>query len=309
MPVPSYEEFMRPVLELLDQHGPLSAREIRTRAADLANLSDEDREATIASGASLYGNRVNWAVTYLVQAGAIHRPKRAMAEITDRGRKLLDGQDDPINSATLMQFPEFVSFKNRKRPSVSPADRATTTLADPTTPTLPLTPDEVIGQALEDAHGALRSELLTRLVSMDPRSFEFLVLKLLEAMEYGASGRIESTPGSGDAGIDGVISQDPLGLDRIYVQAKRYAEDRPVGRPAMQNFVGALHGQQADRGVFMTTSTFTREALDYATHVGVRVIPIDGQQMADLMLKHRVGVQPRLTSVLLGMDEDFFEQL
>jgi len=308
MAVPSYEEFMRPVLELLDQHGPLSARDIRTRAADLAGLTDEDREATIASGASLYGNRVNWAVTYLVQAGAVHRPKRATAEITDRGRKLLTANDGPISSATLMDFPEFVAFKNRKRPAVDPTEKAATT-TPPAQPALPLTPDEVVGQALDDAHGALKAELLARLVTLDPHAFELLVLRLLEAMGYGASGKVEATTKTGDAGIDGVISQDPLGLDRIYVQAKRYAEANPVGRPAMQNFVGALHGQQADRGVFMTTSAFTREALEYATHVGVRVIPIDGQQMADLMLRHRVGVQPRLTAVLLGMDEDFFEQL
>lgn len=308
MPVPTYEEFMRPVLELLDQQGPLSARDLRVRAADLCNLTAEDRAATIPSGASLYGNRVNWAVTYLVQAGAIKRPNRATAEITDRGRELLAKQDGPVNSAALMQFPEFVAFKTKKRPTAAPTTNAGNGSATATAP-LPLTPDEVIGQALDDAHSALKAELLARLVNLDPKAFELLVLRLLEAMEYGASGKIESTPQSGDAGIDGIISQDPLGLDRIYVQAKRYASDKPVGRPAMQNFVGALHGQQADRGVFMTTSTFTKEALQYAGQVGVRVIPIDGQQVTDLMLKHRVGVQPNLTAVLLGLDEDFFEQL
>lgn len=128
-------------------------------------------------------------------------------------------------------------------------------------------------------------------------------------MGYGASGHIESTAESGDAGIDGVISQDPLGLDRIYVQAKRYARDRPIGRPTMQAFVGALQGQQADRGVFLATSSFTRDALAYADRVGVRIVPIDGSRLAELMLRHRVGVQPGYVTTLLRLDEDFFETL
>lgn len=146
-------------------------------------------------------------------------------------------------------------------------------------------------------------------MQLTPYQFETLVLALLRAMGYGTSGKVESTTASGDAGIDGVISQDPLGLDRIYVQAKRYALDRNVGRPDMQAFVGALHGQQADRGVFMTTGRFTREALTYADRVGVRIIPIGGNELAALMLRHRVGVQSRYTATLLRVDEDFFEGL
>ena len=146
-------------------------------------------------------------------------------------------------------------------------------------------------------------------MELTPIAFETLVLRLLGAMKYGASGHIESTAASGDAGIDGVISQDPLGLDRIYVQAKRYDRDRTIGRPTMQAFVGALQGQQADRGVFMTTCRFTGEALAYADRVGVRIIPIDGDEMASLMLKHGVGVQPGYVTTLMKLDEDFFEGL
>jgi restriction system protein len=134
-------------------------------------------------------------------------------------------------------------------------------------------------------------------------------LAKLHAMGYGVSGSIESTAASGDAGIDGVISQDPLGLDRIYVQAKRYAQHRSIGRPAMQEFVGALQGQQADRGVFMATCTFTKEALTYADRVGIRIVPIDGQELGELMLKHRVGVQSDYTATLLRLDQDFLESL
>ena len=146
-------------------------------------------------------------------------------------------------------------------------------------------------------------------MQLTPVAFETLVLRLLGAMKYGTSGKIESTAASGDAGIDGVISQDPLGLDRIYVQAKRYDKDRSIGRPAMQAFVGALQGQQADRGVFMTTCHFTSDALTYADRGGVRVIPIDGEELARLMLKHGVGVQPGYVARLMKLDEDFFEAL
>jgi restriction system protein len=158
-------------------------------------------------------------------------------------------------------------------------------------------------------HGALAGELLERVMDLTPIAFEQLVLRLLGAMGYGASGQIESTAESGDAGIDGVISQDPLGLDRIYVQAKRYSRDRTIGRPAMQAFVGALQGQQADRGVFIATCAFTKDALTYADRFGVRIIPIDGIRLAELMLKHRVGVQPGYVTTLLRLDEDFFDTL
>lgn len=156
---------------------------------------------------------------------------------------------------------------------------------------------------------ALKGDLLEKLLALDPFAFERMVLRLLQAMGYGTRGRVERTASSGDAGIDGVISQDPLGLDRIYVQAKRYAPDNTVGRPRMQEFVGALHGQQADRGVFLTTSSFSRDAMDYAERVGVRIILVDGEQMTTLMLRHVVRVQPDYVATLHRLDEDFFESL
>lgn len=146
-------------------------------------------------------------------------------------------------------------------------------------------------------------------MGLSPAAYERLVLALLRAMGYGASGAIVSTGKSGDAGIDGVISQDPLGLDRIYVQAKRYARDRTVGRPQMQEFVGALHGQQAERGVFMATCAFTREAIDYAERVAARIILVDGDRLAELIQSNGVGVQPDYTAVLHRVDDDFFDTL
>lgn len=307
MAVPTYEAMMRPTLELLADLGPQPFRRLAELVADAMQVSEQDRATSIDSGQAAYVNRAGWAVTYLVQAGAVRRPQRGVAEITDRGRALL-GTAGPISNANLTQYEEFQNFRKRsKRRAKSPGtaeEQGASTEADPDS-----TPEEIIARTVATVHGALTGELLDRVMELTPIAFETLVLRLLGAMKYGASGHIESTAATGDAGIDGVISQDPLGLDRIYVQAKRYDRDRTIGRPTMQAFVGALQGQQADRGVFMTTCRFTGEALAYADRVGVRIIPIDGEEMASLMLKHGVGVQPGYVTTLMKLDEDFFEAL
>lgn len=308
MAVPTYEAMMRPTLNILADQGRQLFRQLAELVADEMGISERDRATTIDSGQAAYVNRVGWAVTYLVQAGAIRRPQRGVAEVTDRGRALLDSVSGPISNANLSQYEEFQEFRKRsKRRSKSTETAAEQNLS--TEADIDSTPEEIIAHTVATVHGALTGELLERVMELTPVAFETLVLRLLGAMKYGASGHIESTAASGDAGIDGVISQDPLGLDRIYVQAKRYDRDRTIGRPTMQAFVGALQGQQADRGVFMTTCRFTGEALAYADRVGVRIIPIDGDEMASLMLKHRVGVQPGYVTTLMKLDEDFFEGL
>lgn len=310
MAVPTYEAMMRPTLEILSERGPQQFRALAEVVADAMQLTEEDRAITIESGQSVYVNRVGWAVTYLVQAGAIRRPQRGLAEITDRGRQLLAERPGPISNTDLARFEEFQAFRKRSKRTAKPTD-VDLSRSQPLTDTADQdrTPEEVIAATVATVHAALTGELLDRVMQLSPVAFETLVLRLLGAMKYGASGQIESTAASGDAGIDGVISQDPLGLDRIYVQAKRYDRDRTIGRPVMQAFVGALQGQQADRGVFMTTCRFTSEALAYADRVGVRVIPIDGDELARLMLKHGVGVQPGYVTTLMKLDEDFFEAL
>ncbi|KGN30314.1 restriction system protein mrr [Knoellia sinensis KCTC 19936] len=310
MAVPTYEAMMRPALELLEGRGALPFREISELVADSMDLSDAERSITIDSGQAVYVNRVGWAITYLVQAGAVTRPRRAVAEITDRGRELLRSVIGPISRKDLEQFEEFQAFRQRSRRTTrdeptGPDDQDSSGLG----PDRGSTPEETIARTVDTVHAALTGDLLDRIMELTPLAFETLVLRLLGAMKYGASGKIESTAATGDAGIDGVISQDPLGLDRIYVQAKRYDRDRTVGRPAMQAFVGALQGQQADRGVFMTTCRFTGEALEYADRVGVRIIPIDGDELARLMIKHAVGVQEGYVATLMKLDEDFFEEL
>lgn len=308
MAVPTYEAMMRPTLEVLANLGRQQFRKLTELVADAMQVSDKDRATSIDSGQAVYVNRVGWAVTYLVQAGAVRRPQRGVAEITDRGRALLDSVAGPISNADLLQYEEFQEFRKRSRRRTkaedTPEEQRASTDADSGS-----TPEEVIARTVATVHGALAGELLDRVMELTPIAFETLVLRLLGAMKYGASGQIESTAATGDAGIDGVISQDPLGLDRIYVQAKRYDRDRTIGRPTMQAFVGALQGQQADRGVFMTTCRFTGEALAYADRVGVRIVPIDGDEMASLMLKHGVGVQPGYVTTLMKLDEDFFEEL
>lgn len=311
MALPTYEDMMRPSLEILAAEGPLPFRELADRVAEKMEISAEDRLTVIESGQAVYLNRVGWAITYLVQAGAVYRPRRAVAEVTARGRQLLNSVHGSISKRDLAQFEEFQEFRKRSRPS----GKGKASAGGDTTPSVDTaadadsTPEELIEQTVNTVHAALASELLDRVMQLTPVAFEGLVLRLLGAMKYGASGQIESTTATGDAGIDGVISQDPLGLDRIYVQAKRYDRDRAIGRPTMQAFVGALQGQQADRGVFMATCRFTSEALKYADRVGVRVIPIDGEELARLMVKHGVGVQPGYVATLMKLDEDFFEEL
>jgi restriction system protein len=173
----------------------------------------------------------------------------------------------------------------------------------------PEAPEELIQRAVDENRAAVESEILDKALAVDPATFERLVLRLLEAMGYGKSGRTEHSGKPGDGGIDGIISQDPLGLDRVYMQAKRYARDNVVQRPAIQGFIGALFGAQGDRGVFITTSSFTAGARHEAERVNARIVLIDGDRLAELMVRHGVGVQAESTAVLHRIDEDFFDSL
>jgi restriction system protein len=245
------------------------------------------------------------------QAGLVRRPKRGIVEITDRGREVLREHGDRIDNQLLNNFDEFKDFKSRvrkaqvSRPTGTEPPRLSLISA---TGTDVATPQEAITAAVEETNAAVAAELLVRVREQDPACLERLVLQVLTAMGYGgAAGSAEQLGRSGDEGLDGVIRQDPLGLDRIYVQAKRYAADRAVGRPDVQSFVGALHGAQADRGVFITTSRFSQDAPDYAEKVAARAILIDGAALAELLVKHNIGVQDHETYVLKRLDEDFFE--
>lgn len=301
MPVPDYQSLMAPVLSALADGGDHSLAELRTVLAERLGLTEEDLQAKIPSGTPLFANRLHWAVTYMHQAGLVSRPKRGVVRITGRGRKVAAAHPERVDVGVLSEFPEFIEFKSR-----SHAPRQT---GQPELAKNEATPREAVSTAVDEANAAVAAEVLDRVRQREPAFLERLVLAVLTAMGYGgAAGAAEHLGKSGDEGLDGVIRQDPLGLDRIYVQAKRYGASRAVGRPEIQEFVGALHGAQADRGIFITTSRFTPEAITYADRVAARVVLIDGAALSALMVRHNIGVQDQQTYVIKRVDEDYFEE-
>lgn len=271
-------------------------------AAEFA-VSDEERAELLPSGtAPLFDNRVGWARTYLKQAGLLDSPKRGTLKITDRGRKLLSENHERIDIKLLNQFEEFRKFRSRRH---SNGEDATTT-QEHELPT-EQTPEEALAAAYGKLRENLEAEVLAQVKAASPSFFERLVIDLLVAMGYGGSrqdaGRAVGR--SGDGGIDGIIKEDRLGLDVIYVQAKRW--DGAVGRPEIQKFVGALQGQRASKGVFLTTSSFTHDAVQYARTISSKVILIDGEQLAGLMVDHDVGVTAAGDYKVKRIDSDYFE--
>lgn len=307
MAVPDYQSLMAPVLRSIEDGKTRSAAEIRQAVARELGITANDMHETVKSGQPVFDSRVNWALTYMGQAGLLRRPKRGANEITDRGKAVLHDHPTRIDNRILTSFQEFKDFKSRAR-GASMSTGAALATAPPSVVSNTATPHETITAAVEENNAAVAADLLVRVREQDPTFLERVVLLVLTAMGYGgAAGSAEQLGRSGDEGLDGIIRQDPLGLDRIYVQAKRYAADRAVGRPDIQGFVGALHGAQADRGVFITTSRFSHDAHDYADKVAARVILIDGVTLADLLVKFNIGAQDYQSYVLKRVDEDFFE--
>ena len=304
MAVPEFQAFMVPVLRALSDGQMRYWREVREPVESELGLTDEDHEDTLPSGQSRFDNRVQWSITHLFQAGLLARPKRGHVQITVRGKEILAENPDRVDIRLLSRFEEYRDFRSRSRSTDRDEAGDSAESGD-----LTATPLEAIAEAVRESNEALATEVLQRVFDQAPVFLKRLVLTLLTAMGYGGrAGAAEHWGGSGDGGIDGVVRQDVLGLDRVYVQAKRYAADHPVGRPDIQAFVGALHGQQADRGVFITTSRFSAEARSYVERIPNRIVLIDGRRLAELMILHNVGVQDESTFVLKRVDEDFFEQ-
>lgn len=302
---PTWDQYMAPSLEVLSDGNVHRTRDIVAAAADLLGLTDEQRQILIPSGQEQWVNRGHWALSYLARAGATERPIRGRHQITEIGRKL------------LADHPEGIIEKHLRALS-SNANTADTWKASPHSPTgqppgqvepeSHLDPTEQIESGIARIHAEVADDLLLRLHRQEPAFFEQAVLELLMSMGYGgAEGKATRTQLSNDAGIDGIVDQDALGLSRIYVQAKRYALAAAVGRPEIQAFVGALHGNQANQGVFITTGRFSGGAHDYADSVPTRVVLIDGPRLAALMIRYGVGVQVRRTVHIVDVDEDFFE--
>lgn len=308
MPVPDYQSLMAPTLAALSDGQPITTVEVRNTVARQLRISEEDRRERVKSGSPVFDSRLHWALTYMSQAGLVTRPKRGVVQITDRGGYVLREHPDRIDNRLLAEFAEFREFKSRARTAVN--EPSTASLAVQATLTAGgRSPREMMQAAADETNAAVAAELLIRIREKDPSFLERIVLDVLTAMGYGGAGDSSEQLGrSGDEGLDGVIRQDPLGLDRIYVQAKRYAADRPVGRPDIQGFVGALHGAQADRGVFITTSRFSQDAYAYAEKVSARVILIDGATLTALLVQHNIGAQDHEAFVLKRLDEDFFEE-
>lgn len=301
--VPSWGNFLIPCLRVLADGEVRGRRDTIERSADDLGLNNAQRVVTVSSGELMYVNRSGWAMTHLSKAGGIESPRRGQWRISDVGRALLAEFPNGISEKEFRDRMAGTSYDDFLNPS-----QATLITSEPATPPETLPPDEVIDNARLELEEMIQSQLLDRLQAMKPMKFEQTVLDLLIAMGYGGSlGKATRTQLSNDGGIDGVIDQDALGLSRIYVQAKRYASGNSVGRPEVQAFVGALHGAQANQGVFLTTSSYTPGAVAYADSVQLRVVLIDGPLLAQLMIKHGVGIQVKRTINLVEIDEDFFE--
>ncbi len=303
MTLPTYEALMAPLLTQLANGEPQHIRGIRDALAERLGLHASDLTEMLPSGRiTVWQSRVNWAAQYLLQAGALSRKRRGTYAITERGRQLLAEHADRVGNDELMQFPEFVGFKQRARATQRAADIAEGGVESEASP------EDRLESAYAEINAGVAAELLQRINDQPPTFLERVVMELLVALGYaGPLGHAEQLGGVGDEGFDGVIREDALGLDRIYVQAKRYGSGRSVGRPDIQAFVGALQGAQASRGVFITTSRFSRDAIDYTQRIAQRVVLIDGEELTRLMVEHGVGVQTQQAYVLRRVDEDFFE--
>ena len=299
MTVPSYQDFMLPTLKLIADNCEHKSRDIIEKAADMLGLTEEDRQEKLPSQTqATYYNRAMWARTYLKKAGLLEYSERGVIKITQRGTDLLNTNLDKITKNTLLQYDEFKEFQSTVNIEQNNSDNDSSEEQK--------TPDELIAQAKSILTSHLETDLLSKIAKNSPTFFEELVAKLLLAMGYGGSENdiLQNRGKSGDEGIDGIIKQDVLGLDKIYIQAKRWSGN--VSRPEVQKFVGAVHGQNANRGVFITTSSFTNEAREYANNINSNIILVDGEQLAKLMIEYNVGVQVKDTIQIKKIDEDFF---
>ncbi len=309
MPIPNYQTLMRPLLQLAADEREHPLRQAVETLAEHYQLSDNERSTMLPSGTqSVFSNRVGWARAYLKQAGALRSPRRGYFVITERGKQLLQQYPQQLHINNLAQFAEFQDFKNRRRITKADNGRENSPLLDMDSDVIfDDTPEDILASAYRLLRQNLEQEVLETVKEASPAFFERLVVDLLVKMGYGGNrqdtGRAIGK--SGDGGIDGIINEDRLGLDVIYIQAKRW--EATVGRPEIQKFAGALQGQRAKKGVFITTSAFTREAKDYVRIIDTRIILIDGEKLAALMVEYNVGVSVVERYEVKKVDTDYFE--
>ncbi len=300
MAMPTFQVVMRPLLELAARGPELRTSEAVGILADQFHLAKEEREELLPSGRQRrFNNRVAWATAYFRATGLFTSPGRGRYAITERGKQAISSGQQ-IDLKYLSQFPEFTAF------------RTGTTVADEAGKQLPpeasiATPDEILESTYQALRKQLAIDLRDKVHTVDPAFFEKLVVDLLIAMDYGGSRKEagKAIGQSGDEGIDGTINEDKLGLDVIYIQAKRWMKS--VGRPDVQMFAGSLEGQRASKGVFITTSAFTADARSYVKSIGKKIVLIDGEELAQLMIDHGVGVTDVNHYVTKRVDQDYFE--
>ena len=305
MPIPDYQTIMLPLLRLLADAKQHSLRDLVDILGQQFSLTEEELNEMLSSGqGTRFHNRVGWARTYMKKAGLVYYPSRGMVAITERGLSLLSQQPDRIDNKLLKQYPEFLEFQSLRNDRDTAAVEINSSLEETQTP------EEIIDQAYLSIRQSLAQELLDTVQSMSPAFFEKLVVELLVKMGYGGSIKDagKAMGKTGDEGIDGTIKEDKLGLDIIYIQAKRWQTGNTVGRPELQKFVGALAGQGAKKGIFITTSSFTKEALGYSPRNETKIVLIDGVQLAQLMIDHHLGVTLQRTYEIKRLDSDYFEE-
>jgi restriction system protein len=300
MAVPDFQSWFMPLLQRLADGQEHSMSDLYEQLADDKGLSTDDRAELLKSGTQfVYQNRIGWARTYLKKAGLVEAPGRGLVKITQRGQEILSAPPAKLNVKFLRQYPEFVEF-HTYHPPTEPEDGTTTD------PVVEETPQDTLERAQAELRQQLAEDLLERVMKSPPSFFERLVVDLLLRMGYGGSredaGR---TIGKvGDGGVDGVINEDRLGLDVIYIQAKRW--EATVGRPIIQAFAGSLEGVRAKKGVMITTSNYSSDALSYVRQIEKRIVLIDGATLAALMIEHNVGVSIEATYDVKRIDLDYF---
>lgn len=304
MPIPDYQACMLPLLRFAADGQEHQLKDAIHQLSNDFSLTDEEKAEFLPSGQQpVFTNRVGWARTYLKKAGLLDSPRRSYFQITERGRSVIQENPSEINVKYLERFPEFLEFKSIRKEKSDDSNGSEE-------PELSLgqTPHE----ALENSYERLRSELATDILSnikaSDPTLFENIVVELIVKMGYGGSRKDagRAIGRSGDEGIDGIIKEDHLGLDNIYIQAKRW--EATIGRPEIQKFAGALQGQRARKGIFITTSDFSRDALDYVARIDSKIILIDGKTLSRLMIDFGVGVTTVATYDVKKLDSDYFSE-
>src|SRR3990172_5835551 len=301
MAIPDFQSVMLPLMRYCADGKEHAISETTDALADQFKLTVEERKALLPSGVQeIFRNRVAWAKSHLKMAGLLANPKRGIYKITERGLEIVRKNPPLINLKFLFQFPEYVAFRKTHRERPESTDEAENGQAG--------TPEESLESAHEKIRDSLAAEILQKLKSCSPSFFERLVVEVIVKMGYGGTRQDagKAIGKSGDGGIDGIIKEDKLGLDTIYIQAKRW--ENTVGRPEIQKFVGALTGQRAKKGLFISTSNFSKDSLDYVSRIDTKIVLIDGETLAQLMIDHNVGVSTIASYELKKIDSDYFSE-